>query len=280
MATYVFSDVHGYHRTLARLLERVQPSDEDEVWMLGDMVDRGPNPVEVMRMCRELADGHVLMGNHEDMLLDCLVRNPHDGLSAIQWTMNGGATTLECLDELSHDERTDLIDWVKNLLPSAHAFVGGRPYLLVHAGLKPLSFSSRSRWTDATMDALLRYQVQEDVLWIRDEFWGRPTGFVNERGEGPIVLAGHTPVPYVMAILEDYHLEGVTDRPARDEDGNCQVMHLGASEATGGVADRWAIDCGAAGGAGWGRICMIRLADEDNEYAEFYEPVTSEDERR
>ena len=45
------------------------------------------------------------------------------------------------------------------------------------------------------------------------------------------------------------------------------MMRVGASEATGGVADRWAIDCGAAGGAGWGRILMLRLDDECEFYA-------------
>lgn len=262
MATYVFSDVHGHHRTLERLLERVSPAEEDEVWVLGDMVDRGPDPISVIRTCRALADGHVLMGNHEAMMMD-FVANPHDPLATFQWEINGGGTTRAGLEAMSEHDRIDCIEWIEGLELGRHVKVGDQEFLLVHAGLRPLNFSARSRWTDVTMDALLRYQNPEDLLWIRNEFWGQPTGFVDERGVGPIVIAGHTPVPYVQDLADRF------DRPARNEDGECQIMHLGACEATGNVADRWAIDCGAAGGAGWGRIGMVRLDDG----AEFYEAV-------
>lgn len=265
MATYVFSDVHGHHKTLERLLETVQPSDEDEVWVLGDMVDRGPDPVAVIRTCRSLPNVHILMGNHEDMMLEFFY-SPHNPSISFQWELNGGHTTKAGLAALSESELIDIVEWTENLPYGAHVNVGNRNYLLVHAGLRPLNFSARSRWTDATMDALLRYQLKEDVLWIRDEFWCQPTGFLDERGEGPIVIAGHTPVPYVEELVRDLD---AYDRPARDENGECQIMHLGACDATGGVADRWAIDCGAAGGAGWGRIGMIRLDDG----VEFYESV-------
>ena len=262
MSTYVFSDVHGHHRTLERLLERVSPGFEDDIWILGDMVDRGPDPVAVMRACRELPNAHILMGNHEDMMLD-VIKNPHDPTARFQWEMNGGAVTAAGLAKLSGEECVDYIEWVDNLPLGAHICVAERSYLLVHAGLRPLSFSSHSRWTDVTMETLLRYQDPVEVLWIREDFWGQPTGFLDEQGKGPIVIAGHTPVPYVEELADSF------DRPARDEDGQCQIMHLGASEQTGGVADRWAIDCGAAGGAGWGRIGMVRLDDG----AEFYEAV-------
>lgn len=262
MATYVFSDVHGHHKTLERLLESVAPADEDTIWILGDMVDRGPDPVAVMRTCRNLPNSHILMGNHEDMMLEAF-KHPSDIAVRFQWQMNGGATTASGLAALSEQECLDYIDWADNLPLGAHVVVNEQAYLLVHAGIRPLNFSARSRWSDITMDALLRYQNAEDVLWIRDEFWGQPTGFVDERGEGPIVIAGHTPVPYVEELADLY------DRPARNEEGECQIMHLGACEATGGVADRWAIDCGAAGGAGWGRIGMVRLDDG----AEFYESI-------
>lgn len=266
MATYVFSDVHGHHRALERLLERVSPSDEDEIWVLGDMVDRGPDPVAVMKTCKGLANAHVLMGNHEDMMLECF-KNPDNDALIFQWDMNGGYTTQHGLLELDKEERIELVEWVDELALGSHVTVGDTTYLLVHAGLRPLNFSARSRWTDVTMDALLRYQNSEDVLWIRDEFWGQPTGFVDETGNGPIVIAGHTPVPYVENLADVY------DRPARDEDGKCQIMHLGATNATGGVADRWAIDCGAAGGAGWGRIGMVRLDDG----TEFYEEILEDE---
>ena len=51
------------------------------------------------------------------------------------------------------------------------------------------------------------------------------------------------------------------------------MLRVGADQTTGGVADRWDIDAGAAGGAGFGRVGIMRLDDG----AEFYEDI-SEDE--
>lgn len=262
MATYVFSDVHGHCKTLERLLSRVSPSANDEVWVLGDMIDRGPDPVGVMRLCRSLPNAHVLMGNHEDLMMD-FFSNPDGEFAAVNWAINGCATTLSGLRAMDESERVDLVEWVQHLPLSGHVVVGGRPYLLVHAGLVPRSFAARKCWSDASLDALLASQSSEDVLWIREEFWGNPTGLLDQQGNGPIVIAGHTPVPYVEQITDQ------ADRPARDANGKCQMLRVGARPETAGVADRWAIDCGAAGGAGWGRVLMLRLDDQQ----EFYESV-------
>ncbi|MDY3901173.1 MAG: metallophosphoesterase family protein [Atopobiaceae bacterium] len=261
MATYVVSDIHGHFKTFERLLEDVSPGAEDQVWVLGDMIDRGPDPVSVMRACRDLPGAHVLMGNHEDLMRDFLLNGEEDQTAAVNWAINGGGTTMEGLDKLPHDEELDLLEWALELPTAGHVRVGARPFLLVHAGLRPLDLTAGTDWDDAALEGLLERQSIEDVLWIREEFWGAPTGLLDARGEGPIVVAGHTPVPYVEPIADAF------DRPARNEEGLCQMMRVGASEATGGVADRWAIDCGAAGGAGWGRILMLRLDDEREFYA-------------
>ena len=110
---------------------------------------------------------------------------------------------------------------------------------------------------------MLAVQSADDLLWIRDEFWSVPTGLLDERGEGPIVVAGHTPTPYLVSMTNEF------DRPVRNSDGIAQMVRVGACDATGGVADRWDIDSGAAGGAGFGQVTMIRLDDGE----EFAEPI-------
>lgn len=64
MATYVTSDAHGHVRALDRALELAGPGSGDVVYVLGDMVDRGPDPVGVLRLVRSLPNARVLMGNH------------------------------------------------------------------------------------------------------------------------------------------------------------------------------------------------------------------------
>lgn len=282
MATFVFSDVHGHRATLDRLLEKVSPSSEDEIFMLGDMIDRGPDPVGVLRLCRSLPNCTVLMGNHEDLMLASLGETG-DAFFRTSWEMNGGAVTAQGLERLPEHERIDLVDWVGNLPTHAFAFVGGRPYIMVHAGILPdavpellvkavndISAEAAPEdgpaamgWNIPRLETLLAMQDPEDLMWVREDFWGHPTGLLNKRGEGPIVIAGHTPTAYLV---------NMADRPDRlpfDRHGLCRMVRVGACAETCGVADRWDIDCGAAGGAGFGNVMMLRLEGA----VEIYEPV-------
>lgn len=262
MATYAFSDVHGHKAPLDRLLERVSPSDSDSIFMLGDMIDRGPDPVGVMQLCRDLPGATVLMGNHEDLMLD-FFRDPRDDMASYNWEINGSQTTVRGLSELGDAGMTDLVEWVAQLPVCAHARVGERAYVFAHAGIRSSSVKPRDSWDDESIEQMLGSQLVDDLIWIREEFWGRSTGLVDKDGKGPIVVAGHTPTAYLDDMADR------PDRPGVGEDGLCRVVRVGACDQTGGVADRWDIDCGAAGGHGFGQVGMVRLDDG----AEFYEPI-------
>ncbi len=109
MATYVTSDVHGYLRALDAALELVGLGSDDVLYVMGDMVDRGPDPIGVVKLVRSLPNARVLMGNHERMLLDVLAAD--DDRELLLWQMNGGSTTSRELDALSGEEAGELIEW-------------------------------------------------------------------------------------------------------------------------------------------------------------------------
>jgi len=275
MATYVFSDVHGHCKTLTRLLEQVSPSDEDDIFMLGDMIDRGPDPIGVIETCFELAQkgATVLSGNHEDLMLTFL-RYPQDSMNVFNWEINGGGTTAAGLRNLPDERSEELVSWIENLPLYAYAAVGEgdarRQFIFVHAGLNTTSlwlkrdtWPEPATWGDEDIERMLEGQDPEDLMWIRDEFWGQPTRLVNGEGKGPIVVAGHTPTTYLNGMAD------LLDRSPVNEEGLCRIVKVGASEQTGGQFDRVDIDCGAAGGAGFGQVGMLRLDD----FEEFYEPV-------
>jgi len=262
VSTYVFSDVHGHAEPLDRVLSRVSPAKDDRVFCLGDMIDRGPDPVRVMRIVRAIPNATVLMGNHEDLMLNFFAY-PDDHLSVANWAINGGKMTLNGLEAMDGDEAIELVNWAGTLPRWSYTQVDGRYYLLCHAGLRPSSPASRGTWSDDSVEALLEAQDPDDLVWIREEFWGVSTGLVDEDGLGPIVIAGHTPTPYLNVMTD------LVDRPTRNDEGIAQMVRVGACDATGGVADRWDIDCGAAGGAGYGQVMVLRLDDGE----EFCEPI-------
>ena len=65
MATYVISDIHGEYGKFMELLDIIHFSDEDILYVLGDVVDRGKNPVKTLLKMMEMPNVIPIAGNHE-----------------------------------------------------------------------------------------------------------------------------------------------------------------------------------------------------------------------
>lgn len=90
---YVLSDVHGYVDDLERGLAEIGYGEEDELWILGDLMDRGPDGIGVLNLVMSLQQNapdrvHVLMGNHEILALG-RYRFPGSRFTD-SWQINGG----------------------------------------------------------------------------------------------------------------------------------------------------------------------------------------------
>lgn len=86
----VIGDVHGCYKTLLALLRKCPDRD---VVFVGDLIDRGPDSLNVLRLVRERY--RTVLGNHEDMMLLAEDKAHHYDL----WMMNGGRATLNQLGE-------------------------------------------------------------------------------------------------------------------------------------------------------------------------------------
>lgn len=123
MATYAIGDVHGCFRTLERLLAGIRfDPRRDRLWLTGDLVNRGPRSLEVLRWARSLDHRlTVVLGNHDLHLL-------------ARASGRGRAKRRDTLDAvLAAPDRDELLSWLARR-PLVHR---RRQFLLVHAGLFP-----------------------------------------------------------------------------------------------------------------------------------------------
>lgn len=123
MATYAIGDVQGCGRTLGRLLERIDfDAERDRLLLLGDLVNRGPDNVGVLRRVRALGDRAVsVLGNHD---LHLLARA--DGARPAKRRDTLG-------DVLEAPDREALVGWLRER-PLMHR---EGEWVCVHAGLLP-----------------------------------------------------------------------------------------------------------------------------------------------
>ncbi len=127
MATYVIGDIHGCYETLRALWRQLGfDADRDRLWLVGDLVNRGPRSLEVLRWAREMSDRlgdrmQVVLGNHDLHLVAM-----HDGYARAR-----RKDTLE--DVLSAPDREEVVEWLaRQPLTQREGDV-----LLIHAGLLP-----------------------------------------------------------------------------------------------------------------------------------------------
>jgi bis(5'-nucleosyl)-tetraphosphatase (symmetrical) len=123
MATYAIGDVQGCFDELQQLLAQFAfKKDKDRLWFVGDLVNRGPKSLEVLRFARDLGGrAIVVLGNHDLHLV-----SEHEGFD----TARKGDTFD---DVLNAPDRKELVDWLRSR-PMMHAEGG---HAMVHAGLLP-----------------------------------------------------------------------------------------------------------------------------------------------
>ncbi|HEX4952888.1 MAG TPA: symmetrical bis(5'-nucleosyl)-tetraphosphatase [Thermoanaerobaculia bacterium] len=141
MAIYAIGDVHGCWASLQALLGEIRfDPRSDRLWLVGDLVNRGPASAQVLRWARDLDDRLVVvLGNHDLNLL----------------AMAAGVVAARPVDNSVHvldaPDAPELIAWLGRR-PVMHREVD---FVMVHAGLLPAwSLPEAERWARAVEEAL------------------------------------------------------------------------------------------------------------------------------
>ncbi|MFR1762574.1 metallophosphoesterase, partial [Frisingicoccus sp.] len=148
---YVMSDLHGCYQEYREALEKINFNEQDTLYVLGDVVDRGPEPIKLLQDMMLRPNVLPVIGNHEYMALTVLKKlcveiteeNAENYLSAedmtnyLNWSMDGGQSTIRQFQKLSAEERLDILDYLEEFALYEEVCAGGRDFVLVHGGLEP-----------------------------------------------------------------------------------------------------------------------------------------------
>lgn len=174
---YVVGDIHGMYYTLMKLLHQAGFDEEkDRLFSVGDMVDRGPMSIEVLRLLKQ-PWFHAVKGNHEDMLLYCHL-NPKNASALGNYLLNGGAWYVGG-DRPLQVEAAHLCSTLPDVIEveTKDGYIG-----ICHAEV-PYGCDN---WAD-----LIKGPPDEQIFWGRDRLRNQVRKHVNGIQH---VYHGHTPV--------------------------------------------------------------------------------------
>ena len=168
---YVMSDVHGRMARYKDIMRQIKLKKEDHLYVLGDVIDRGPHGLRILMDLIRRPNVTVLLGNHERMMLDTILNKDSD--SQYLWYINDGGVTYQRFKFFTAVHKLHLIEEIKKMPVNVEVRCNGKDYLLVHGG--PLDNS------------------KDDP--IADSVWRRLDSDTPVPA-GKIVVFGHTPTSH------------------------------------------------------------------------------------
>ena len=222
--TYVVSDLHGCFDKFNKLLKEISFKEDDIMYVLGDIVDYGDEPIELLCDLSMRYNVIPILGDCDykayrmllalNGMLNDGVTPDADVLSEMaEWMQNGGDKTLEGFKALDEEMREGVLEYLADMSLYEEAEVNGRRYVLVHAGI-----------ADFDEDTPLDDYMPEDFI-------SEPLDADRRYFSDATIIAGHKPT---------YEIDGA-------EKGRIYKGEYG-----------YIIDCGAAFGEALG---AMRLED-------------------
>lgn len=225
MAIYVMSDIHGQYETFKTMLVEIGFNKKDHLYILGDVIDRGPDGIKTLLYCMEHQDNiTLLMGNHEDMMIKSINIFKKDEMDqmlnrdvTVNWLYcNGGHITYTEFLKQDNSTQSKIEDFLNNL--SYYKIIENENKIktvLIHAGLS-------TEYTDS-LERILEYSIKsEDIIWYRDYYDSNLDYEMNHNPilKDTIVIHGHTPTA-------DGKIQCINNRIYNIDCGCARIKNLG-----------------------------------------------------
>lgn len=234
---YAMADIHGQYDEYMTMLEKIKFSDDDALFVLGDVIDRGPHGIKILQDMMMRFNVYPILGNHEYMaqrILPWLIEDiteesieniDEQNLQALaEWMANGGESTMEEFHDLSRDDQEGILDYLSDFALYETLRLGGHDFVLVPGGLD--NFSEARPLDDYSPAEVLFTRPDYSRIYFKDKF----------------LVTGHTPTRLIHARVQGLDLEDL------DEEGFQDKIYM-ASKHIG-------IDCGSVFGGRLGCICL------------------------
>ena len=197
MGTYVVSDLHGQRGVFEEGLKKINFSDNDFLYVLGDAIDRGPGGIAILQRIKNSPNMKLLIGNHELFMANCINKELClAGKDVDLWLNgNGGKETYTAFRELSENDQADLMEWLRSRTMIKRVSVGDRDFVLCHSHYikeyedKPLAdVPSDTAW---------------DIAWLspfRGDLYNGGPDYYAQYPETFVI--GHVPVQRMAGLFD------------------------------------------------------------------------------
>lgn len=221
---YAMSDLHGCYDKYIKMLEKINFSDNDTLYIWGDIVDRGDGGIKILQDMMTRRNVFAIRGNHDYLayrLLKSLSQpsDMYDSEKTLElyrmWLYDGGSPTYESFMELASDEQRKILSYMNSFFIYDEIPVNGKSFFMAH-----------------TVPEKARMQDFDKLLW--QEFIVGEPEYEKEYFPDKFIVTGHTPTGFIAPKHE-----------GKIWSGNNHI----------------AIDCGAVFGNPLGCICLDTLEE-------------------
>jgi len=230
---YVISDIHGALDAFLKMLKKIDFKFDktDTLYILGDMVDWNNDAYKTLKYVMELEEKyefvHVLIGNHEKMMLDSLLVNSDAKFLAkeylvnefyqkmdMNWRFNHGMVTYKEFLKDSFENQKKVLNYLAKLPYYFLTEVNKQKYYLAHAAPKP-----QAKFEE-------RYMSDKDfMVWYRNDRYS----FLEVAGDeykDYIFIHGHTITSYYNSYNENHELIIYKDKFGIDIDCGAKGIYM------------------------------------------------------
>ena len=120
--TYVISDIHGQFDALMKMMELIDFGYDDELYILGDVIDRGSESIKCIKWIMQQDNVLTLLGNHELLFYDNYIHNTPAVYNSL----------VQVRESLSESEQKEIVQWIEDMPECKLITVNGQKFYLNH----------------------------------------------------------------------------------------------------------------------------------------------------